>query len=104
MTVEVAPISFEDNFVQVINGKAAPTLVASYGINPANKQSLPPVPVATEKDVNDAILAGKTAFKTWSKFSCEDRKNRVLAYAQAIEIHSTEFTRLLIEENGKTVY
>ena len=104
MTIEATPISFKDNFVQIINGKVAPTQATRHGINPANKRTLHPVPVATEKDVNDAVLAGKTAFNTWSRLPYEDRKNSVLAYAGAIGAHTAQLTQLLTQENGKPVY
>jgi len=52
-------LDFEGNFVQIINGKSAPTEQTRHGINPANKQPLPPVPVATEENLNDAVAAAR---------------------------------------------
>jgi acyl-CoA reductase-like NAD-dependent aldehyde dehydrogenase len=104
MTISGISIDFKDNFIQIVNGKIAPTKITRHGINPANKQPLPPVPVATEKDVDSAVATGKTAFNTWSRVSYEDRKKSVLAYAGAIEAHTDQFVELLTLEQGKPVH
>ena len=104
MIINGTSIDFKDNFVQIVNGEIAPTQITRHGINPANKQPLLPVPVATEKDVDNAVGAGKAAFKTWSRVPYGDRKKSVLAYADAIEACTPQFTELLILEQGKPVY
>jgi acyl-CoA reductase-like NAD-dependent aldehyde dehydrogenase len=103
MTVNGKSIDFNGDFVQIINGKSSPTSKTRHGINPANKQPLPPVPLATEQDVDSAVAAGKTAFKTWSRTPYEDRKNSILAFAGAIGAHVPEFSELLTREQGKPV-
>lgn len=102
-TNTVQNLDFQGNFVQIINGKSAPTSKTRHGINPATLKPRPEVPVATEEDVDKAVEAGKAAFKKWRKVPYEERKAAVLAYADAIEKLQTEFRDLLISEQGKPV-
>lgn len=96
-------VDFQGNFVQIINGKSAPTKVSRRGINPATLDPMAEVPVATQEDLENAVTAAKGAFKVWSKTPYEDRRSAVLAFANAIESLSTEFRDLLISEQGKPV-
>ncbi|KAL1899415.1 hypothetical protein Sste5346_002811 [Sporothrix stenoceras] len=96
-------ISFTDNFVQIIDGKASPTKESRHGLNPANKQAKASVPVATKEDLDRATEAGKKAFKAWSKVPYEERRAKVLAYCDAMEALHTEFRELLTSEQGKPI-
>ncbi|KAK0370547.1 aldehyde dehydrogenase, partial [Colletotrichum limetticola] len=96
-------LSFNDHFVQIIDGKASPTEKNRHGINPANLIAKAEVPIATRKDLDLAVAAAKDAFKAWSKVSYEDRKRAVLAYADAVDSHRTQFRDLLISEQGKPI-
>ena len=97
-----AKIQF-DTFQNVINGKLVPTSATRHGINPATKKANLEVPVSTQKDVDDAIAAGKAAYKTWSRTSVEERREKLLAYAEALKEHTNEFAKLLTTEQGKPV-
>lgn len=97
------PIDFQGNFVQIVNGKSAPTEKTRHGINPANKEPLPEVPVATEKNLDDAVAAAKVAFESWSKTPYEERQKAVLAFADAFEANIPAFAELLTREQGKPV-
>jgi acyl-CoA reductase-like NAD-dependent aldehyde dehydrogenase len=90
-------------FRNVIDGKLTTTAETRHGINPATGEALPEVPVSTSADVDAAVEAGQRAFKTWSKSSYEDRKKAVLAFADAVEAHQSEFAKMLIAEQGKPV-
>lgn len=94
---------FQDNFVQIINGKSTPTKATRHGVNPATLASLAEVPVATQDDLDSAVTAAKAAFKTWSKTPYEDRRSAVLSFADAIDSLRAEFRDLLITEQGKPV-
>lgn len=91
------------NFVQVINGKPKSTPTTRHGLNPANRQPKAEVPVATQQDLEEAVAAAKVAFQTWSCVPYEERKQAVLAYADAIDVLRKEFRDLLISEQGKPV-
>jgi delta 1-pyrroline-5-carboxylate dehydrogenase len=97
------PLDFSRDYIQIINGKSAATEQTRHGINPANKQALPPVPVATEKDLDNAVAAGKVAFEIWSRTPFEERQKATIAYADAVEAHSAAFVELLTREQGRPV-
>lgn len=92
-----------NNYVQIIDGQSSPTKQTRNGVNPANLQDLPPVPVATQVDLDRAVAAGKAAFIHWSQVPYEDRRKAVLAYADALEHLRLEFQTLLTTEQGKPV-
>lgn len=96
-------IEFQESFAQIINGKSAPTKTTRQGINPATLAPLAEVPVATQSDLDSAVIAAKAAFKTWSKTPYEDRRCAVLKFADAIESLKGGFRDLLITEQGKPV-
>lgn len=96
-------LDFQGGFVQIINGKSAPTATTRHGINPATLKAKAEVPLATKEDLDNAVAAGKAAFKTWSKVPYEERKAAVLAFADALEKQHAEFRDLLISEQGKPI-
>lgn len=91
------------DFKNTINGKLTTTKETRHGINPATGKPNPEVPVATQQDVDDAVAAGKAAFKTWSKVPYDERKKAVLAFADALEKHTGDFAKMLTQEQGKPV-
>lgn len=97
------PINLKDNYVQIIDGKSAPTQKSHQGINPATLEKKPPVPVATQDDLNRAVDAARKAYKSWSKVPWEERKQKLFAWADAIEAQKKEFAHLLVSEQGKPV-
>ena len=91
------------DFKNTINGKLTSTKETRHGINPATGKPNPPVPVSTQQDVDDAVSAGKAAFKKWSKVPYEERKKAVLAFADALEKNTNDFAKMLTQEQGKPV-
>lgn len=102
-TTKSQTIDLQSNYVQIINGKSAPTEHVRHGINPASLKPKPDVPVATQADLDRAVDAAKAAFKKWSRVPYEERRTAVLAFADAIDAQRTEFRDLLISEQGKPV-
>jgi acyl-CoA reductase-like NAD-dependent aldehyde dehydrogenase len=96
-------LNLKDNYVQIINGKSGPTEKTHRGINPATLEQKLEVPIATQENVNQAVEAGKKAFKSWSKVPWNERKNKLLAFADAFGAQMKEFADLLVSEQGKTV-
>jgi len=92
-----------DTFQNVINGKLVPNSQTRQAENPSNKKKLWEVPVATEKDLDEAVAAGRAAFKKWKNVSYDDRRKAVLAFADALDGYKAEFSKLLTTEQGKPV-
>lgn len=92
-------------FSNVINGKLVPASdgATRHGINPATKKANPQIPVATKKDLNDSVEAGRAAFKKWAKTSVHERREALLKFADALQSYSEEFSQLLTMEQGKPV-
>ncbi|OCK78338.1 aldehyde dehydrogenase [Lepidopterella palustris CBS 459.81] len=88
-------------FSNVIDGKLADTKFTRHAINPATNEKLPPCPVSTPEDVDAAVKAARTAFKTWSKTTVEHRKQQLMALSAALVSHKSEFGELLTKEQGK---
>jgi acyl-CoA reductase-like NAD-dependent aldehyde dehydrogenase len=92
-------------FKNTINGK----LVGGgdgqtrHGINPATKKPNPEIPVATKEDLDAAVAAAATAFKSWSRTPQEERVKAVNDYAAALAEYESEFAKLLTIEQGKPV-
>lgn len=91
------------NFRNVIDGKLTTTEATRHSINPATSKPNPEVPVSTPADVDAAVDAGQAAFKTWSKTSHQERQKALFALADAIEANQDQFTKMLVQEQGKPV-
>ena len=96
-------ISLQNDFVQIIDGKPAPTNKTRRGVNPANLEEKAEVPLSTQEDLDRAVAAAKKAFKSWSNTPYEERRRQVLAYADAIDCLRVEFRDMLTAEQGKPV-
>lgn len=59
------------------------------------------MPVATQKDVDEAVSAGQKAFETWSKTPIEKRKELMLAFVDLYAQYEKDFADLLCLEAGK---
>ncbi|KAF2668514.1 aldehyde dehydrogenase [Microthyrium microscopicum] len=96
----VSNITF-DEFYNIIDGKQKGASKNYNGVNPATKEKLWDVPVATKDDVNTAVEAGQKAFKTWSKTPIEKRKQMMKDWVKVYEQHEKEFADTLCKETGK---
>ena len=85
----------------MINNKLTQTSDTRHGINPANSQPNPPVPVSTQGDLDTAVKVARDAFKTWAKTSFEERRKALSAWADAIDANAEEFAKILTMEQGK---
>src|SRR5450432_3622927 len=72
-------------------------------ISPLDGNKLSEVPMSSSKDLDDAVYAGKKAFKDWSKTPIKDRVQVFFRYKYLLEKHLQELAGLCSEENGKTI-
>ena len=96
-------ISFTDSFESVINGLSVSSPNTQPVFNPANKQIIAQVPIATQAQLDDAVGHAATAFKKWSKLSEDARGAIVSQLGDLLESKSEEFKSLLTKEQGKPV-
>lgn len=71
-------------------------------ISPIDGSVLSKVPLSSKEDLNDAVVAAKKAFETWSKTSIKERVQIFYRYRSLLEKNMEELAKLVQEENGKT--
>lgn len=70
-------------------------------INPATAKAFATCECANEAQLNEAVAAAKAAYPAWSSRQPAERRNMLLAWADALDARSEEFARLLTQEQGK---
>ncbi|KAM0541238.1 hypothetical protein ACHAPJ_013326 [Fusarium lateritium] len=90
-----------NTFSNIINGQTRDTSATRHGVNPSTCEALPPSPVSTHEDIDEAVKAARTAFQSWRKTTVELRKEKIKALAAELLAHKDEFSRLLTLEQGK---
>ena len=66
-------------------------------INPSTGTAFDTVPSATVEDLNNAVSAAKTAFKTWSKTPYPERAAALNKFADLLESRAQEFAGRLLQ-------
>lgn len=99
---KVSTVEF-DSFSNIIDGQPRGGKAKYNDINPATKEKLWDVPVATQQDVEDAVSAAQKAFPSWSKTPFEQRAKMLTQLADAYAAYEKEFTDLMVAETGKPV-
>ena len=72
-------------------------------INPATKELIAKCPLGNKKDVDNAVIAGKEAYKSWRQIPVIDRVQILFKLKTLLEKHSEDLARLCTQENGKTL-
>ncbi|CAO2648770.1 Nn.00g097190.m01.CDS01 [Neocucurbitaria sp. VM-36] len=90
-----------DTFYNTIGGQFVNTDRTRHGINPSTLEENPKVPVATEKDVDDAVHAAKQAAEIWAETTVSQRQDAVLKFADALRSSKDDFAEMLVKEQGK---
>jgi 1-pyrroline dehydrogenase len=70
-------------------------------INPATEEVIEEVPKATPADVDRAVEAARKAFESWSQTTPSERSMMLWKWAQAIEDHAAELSKLESANVGK---
>lgn len=86
----------------MINGELKSTSETSKGVNPANEENLPEFPVTTQADLDEAVDAARKAQKQWAKLSWEERRQKIVAFGDAVEALKEPLLDILTKEAGKS--
>ncbi len=70
-------------------------------INPATGEVFQQAPKADEAQLHDAVAAAKAAFPAWAALTIEQRREKLLQLADAMDAKLAEFAELLTREQGK---
>ncbi len=71
-------------------------------ISPLDGKLLSKVPLSSSKDLDAAVMAAQTAFRTWSRMPIKERVQVFYRYKTLLEKNLDELSKLCSEENGKT--
>ncbi|KAG9077722.1 hypothetical protein FS749_010353 [Ceratobasidium sp. UAMH 11750] len=99
MTVPVA--GGEYKYGHIIDGKVEFSDRTTAIANPATGDHLADVPIASPKQLEQAVCSARKAFSAWSSKSYEERANVLLDVANVIEVGVDEYKKLLTAEQGK---
>ena len=88
-----------------INGGLSEPRGGAYlnNFNPANGQVYSQIPDSEEEDVNDAVIAAKSAYASWSKTTKEKRSEVLSKIAALIEDNLESLAQAESTDNGKPV-
>lgn len=89
------------SFNMTINGQSVAADTTFNVINPADKSVVATCPKASVEQLNEAVSAAKAAFPTWSALDIAERREKLMALADAVEANGGEFMELLTKEQGK---
>lgn len=92
-----------DTFHNIVDGKQRGSDNIHNGIDPTTGEKLWDVPIANQKDVDDAVAAATRAFAKWSQVPFEERKAKLVKFGELCNDYKSEFTDLLCKETGKPV-
>lgn len=70
---------------------------------PANGEVYGQIPNSTKEDIEVAYSAAKTAFKTWSQTTLEERSKILIKISELIEANLDRFAEAESKDNGKPV-
>lgn len=88
-------------YTLLINGKRLTTEEHFDVLNPATGSAFAQSPSATKTQLDLAVSAARSAFKSWSKVSNNERKAACHRIADIIEANAAELAKLLTQEQGK---
>lgn len=88
-----------------VNGKFIPSKTNKFldVLAPEDGSVLSKVPLSSNEDLNDAVIAAQKAFETWSKTPIKERVQIFYRYRTLLEKNMLELSKLIQEENGKTL-
>ncbi|KUJ13663.1 aldehyde dehydrogenase [Mollisia scopiformis] len=97
-----AELSFE-KFHNVVAKGLRSSEKMHHGVNPSDKSELWDVPIATERDLDEAVEVAREAFKSWSKTTWAERQQVLAKMRAELQKHVPEMAKLLSLEGGKPI-
>src|SRR5215469_2131935 len=95
----------ETKVPQFINGQWIDSSAKEWSdvVNPATGETIARVPMADAAETTRAIDAAAAAFPAWRRTPPEDRIQPLFKLKMLLEEHVDEISRLITQENGKTL-
>jgi acyl-CoA reductase-like NAD-dependent aldehyde dehydrogenase len=89
------------NFSLTIAGESVATARTMAVVNPATRQAFAYAPVAEAEHLDAAVAAAKAALPAWKAAGLAARRERIVAFAKALEARAEEFGALFVREQGR---
>ncbi|HHC79304.1 MAG TPA: aldehyde dehydrogenase family protein [Flavobacteriia bacterium] len=88
-----------------IDGKFTKPVAGTYfdTINPSDHKKIASVAEATEKDIDKAVKAARSAFKSWSALTGRERGKYIFRIARLIQERAREFAVIESLDGGKPI-
>lgn len=92
-----------EKILNYINGELVEPINGNYldNYNPSNGQVYSLISDSEKGDIDNAVIAAKVAFKTWSKTTKQERSDILMKLADTIEKHTEELIKAESKDNGK---
>lgn len=84
-----------------IDGQGVGSAEHNEVLNPSTGEVVGAAPIATQDDLDNAVLAAEEAFHGWKNRSSEERKSLCHGIGKILEDHAEELAHLLTLEQGK---
>jgi aminomuconate-semialdehyde/2-hydroxymuconate-6-semialdehyde dehydrogenase len=93
------------NINNYINGQFVPPVTNDWLDNycPANGEVYGQIPNSTNQDVENAYIAAKSAFSTWSQTTLDDRSRILIKISELLEANLQRFAEAESKDNGKPI-
>lgn len=88
-------------YANLIGGEMISTTATMDVVNPATEEVIGTVPACGKHELDRAVAAARTAFRSWSKTPIEQRRAVIQAISATIKENADELHRLLTAEQGK---
>ncbi|HZA20549.1 MAG TPA: aldehyde dehydrogenase family protein [Actinomycetota bacterium] len=98
-------VSVKDTYGLFINGEFVDPIDGEYlkTINPSTEEVLSAIPIASEADIDKAVVAARKAFSEWSALEASDRSKYMFRIACVIQERACEMAVLESMNGGKPI-
>jgi acyl-CoA reductase-like NAD-dependent aldehyde dehydrogenase len=96
-------MDFQTDYVMTIDGKAVAGEATIAVVNPATGEPFATAPDSSKAQLDSAVAAAKTAFKTWRRTPIAERQAMVAKAGDLLLAHADEMARLFTREQGRPV-
>ncbi len=95
----------QNDFSLIINGEKTAGQAGTFAVlNPATETPAAHSPLASLEQLDQAVAAAQTAFKTWQHTSDQERKDILHRIADRIEANAQELAEIIVQEQGKPLF
>jgi aldehyde dehydrogenase (NAD+) len=98
-------VQIKKKYELYIDGKFTKPVAGTYfdTINPSDHKKIASVAEATEKDIDKAVKAARSAFKSWSALTGRERGKYIFRIARLIQERAREFAVIESLDGGKPI-